>query len=505
MRWIVRIGRSADPTAVMFLGIDLGTSELKALLVDHDGKVVGSAARSLNVERPQPRWSEQDPQMWWQATIAAVGDLRRDFPAALTAVRAIGLSGQMHGATLLDRDDRVLRPAILWNDMRADAECAELTRLAPALQTITGNVAMPGFTAPKLLWVAHHEPSLFSRISMVLLPKDYLRLCLTGEKRSDVSDSSGTLWLDVAARRWSEELLTLTNLSATQMPALGEGNEPAGYLRREIADEWGIRHPVVVAGGGGDNAASAVGVGAISDGEGLISLGTSGVIFIARDRFLPNTQSGVHAFCHALPNRWHQMSVMLSAASCLRWVTRLCGAASEMELLREIAAAGPGVVQAAPIFLPYLSGERTPHNDPYAQGVFFGMTHDTDRASVGYAVLEGVAFGLAEGLAALMTSGTTPTSLSLVGGGSRSAYWAQLIANTLNVCVVTHSSGEGGAVTGAARLAMMAAGISERDACQRPQVLQEYRPQPAKVVVTNERLARFRSIYPRVRSIFRNA
>jgi xylulokinase len=441
--------------------------------------------------------------MWWQATMGAIGDLQRNHRAALAAVRAIGLSGQMHGATLLDRYDRVLRPAILWNDTRADAECDELTRLAPSLHVVTGNVAMPGFTAPKLLWVAKHEPALFSQISSVLLPKDYLRLCLTGERRSDMSDSSGTLWLDVAARRWSDELLTLTNLSVAQMPILCEGNAPAGYLRQDIANEWGMRHPVVVAGGGGDNAASAVGVGAISDGEGLISLGTSGVIFVVSDRFLPDRQSGLHAFCHALPNRWHQMSVMLSAGSCLRWVTRLCGA-NEAELLHEIAAAGPRVWEAAPIFLPYLSGERTPHNDPYAQGAFFGVTHETDRAAFGYAVLEGVAFGLADGLAALIAFGTARVSLSLVGGGSRSSYWAQLAANALDVPVVTHSSGEAGAVIGAVRLAMMATGMSESDVCQRPRVLKEYAPRPESVPVLKERLSRFRSIYPMTRSIYRN-
>lgn len=489
----------------MFLGIDLGTSELKALLMGEDGKVVGSASRSLDVARPRPRWSEQDPRRWWQATIEAVGDLQRTCRAALTAVRGIGLSGQMHGATLLDCSDRVLRPAILWNDMRADAECDELTRRAPSLQAITGNAAMPGFTAPKLLWVAKHEPELFSQISVVLLPKDYLRLCLTGERISDLSDSSGTLWLDVAARRWSDELLTLTNLTAAQMPTLCEGSAPAGYLRQDIANQWGIRHPVVVAGGAGDNAASAVGTGAISDGEGLISLGTSGVICVASDRFLANAQSGLHEFCHALPHRWHQMSVMLSAASCLRWVTRLCGANSEAQLLEEVAAAGPRVWQAAPIFLPYLSGERTPHNDPYAKGVFFGMTHETTRAALGYAVLEGVAFGLADGLAALMASGIAPTSLSLLGGGSRSDYWAELIASTLNVAVVTHSSGQVGAVIGAARLAMMAIGMSEREVCQRPPVLKEHKPQSESISRLQERLSCFRSIYPTIRSIYRNS
>ena len=489
----------------MFLGIDLGTSELKALLTDDDGKVVASAGRSLRVERPQSRWSEQDPRMWWQATLDAVGDLKQSHRAATQAVRAIGLSGQMHGATLLDRHDRVLRPAILWNDTRADAECDELTRLAPNLLATTGNVAMPGFTAPKLLWVANHEPLVFSQVSSVVLPKDYLRLCLTGDRKSDMSDASGTLWLDVGARRWSDELLTLCKLTTAHMPTLCEGNAAAGYLRQDVANAWGIRHPVVVAGGGGDNAASAVGVGAVSDGEGLISLGTSGVIFVVNDRFRPNTQSGLHAFCHALPGRWHQMSVMLSAASCLRWVTKLCGVASEAELLQEIAAAGSQISRAAPIFLPYLSGERTPHNDPYAQGVFFGMTHETDRAALGYAVLEGVAFGLADGLAALVASGTSPTSLSLVGGGSRSDYWAQLVANTLRVTAVTHPSSEVGASIGAARLAMMATGVSEQDACRRPQVLKEYLPQSASISTLAERLHRFRAIYPAVRSIYRRS
>lgn len=488
----------------MFLGIDLGTSELKVLLMGHDGKVVASAGRSLQVIRPQPRRSEQDPRMWWQATTDAIKDLQRSHRAALAAVRAIGLSGQMHGATLLDRCDRVLRPAILWNDMRADAECDELMRLAPKLQVTTGNIAMPGFTAPKVLWVANHEPQLFSQLASVLLPKDYLRLCLTGERRSDMSDASGTLWLDVAARRWSEEMLAATKLSAAQMPMLCEGNAPAGQLRQDLANDWGIKHPVVVAGGGGDNAASAVGVGAAADGEGLISLGTSGVIFVVNDSFRPDTRSGLHTFCHALPNRWHQMSVMLSAASCLRWVAAMCGAADEVQLLNEIAAAGARVWRAAPIFLPYLSGERTPHNDPYAQGVFFGLSHETNRATLGYAVLEGVTFGLADGLAALTASGTVPTSLSLVGGGSRSDYWAQLMANTLNISVVTHSSGEVGAVIGAARLAMMAAGASEKEVCRRPYVVKEYVPQPESISVLAERLQRFRSIYPALRSLYRD-
>ena len=488
----------------MFLGIDLGTSELKVLLIDDEGNVIGSAGRSLQITRPQPRWSEQDPAAWWQATLEAIGELQKNYRTALAAVRAIGLSGQMHGATLLDHKDRILRPAILWNDMRADAECSQLMELEPGSQIITGNLAMPGFTAPKLLWVARHEPELFSQISSVLLPKDYLRLCLTGEKKSDMADASGTLWLDVAARKWSDKMLAATNLTTAQMPSLCEGNASSGYLRQDIADLWGMQHPVIVAGGAGDNAASAVGVGATSVGSGFISLGTSGVIFVVNDRFCPDPQSGVHTFCHAVPNRWHQMSVMLSAASCLRWVTRLCGADSEAALLQEIAAAGPLVWQNAPVFLPYLSGERTPHNDPYAQGVFFGMTHETDRAALGYAVLEGVAFGLADGLAALNASGTTPTSLSLVGGGSRSDYWAQLIANILDISIVTHLSGEVGAVLGAARLAKMAIGESEIEVCQRPSIVRKYQPQPDLAAMLTERFCRFRSVYPMIKPVYKN-
>jgi xylulokinase len=489
----------------MFLGIDLGTSELKALLVGQDGSVIGSAQRPLRVSRPQPRWAEQDPAMWWQATQEAVESLQQSHRSALNAVRAIGLSGQMHGATLLDRNDRVLRPAILWNDTRSDAECLRLADLVPTSQAITGNLAMPGFTAPKLLWVANHEPEIFSKISSVLLPKDYLRLRLTGEKISDMADASGTLWLDVAARKWSDEMLAATNLTEAHMPTLVESNAPAGYLRQDLANQWGMQQPVVVAGGAGDNAASAVGIGAIAEGEGFISLGTSGVVFVCNDRFRPNVQSGVHAFCHALPNRWHQMSVMLSAASCLHWATTLCGAASESALLQETAAAGPQVWRKAPLFLPYLSGERTPHNDPYAQGIFFGMTHETDRAALGYAVMEGVAFGLADGLAALVASGTAPARLSLVGGGSRSDYWAQLIANTLYIPIITHSSGQVGAVMGAARFARMAAGENEGDVCLRPAPLREYQPQPESAGVLEERLHRFRSIYPLIKPMYRNS
>jgi xylulokinase len=478
-----------------FLGIDLGTSELKALLMDEAGRVLASQGAPLTVSRPQPRWSEQAPDDWWAATLAAVDRLKASHPAALSEVVGLGLSGQMHGATLLDEADRPLRPAILWNDTRSDRECLELVERAPELERITGNLAMPGFTAPKVLWVARNEPALRARVRTVLLPKDYLRLCLTGEKVSEMSDASGTLWLDVARRDWSDRLLEATGLTRASMPRLVEGSAASGRLRAELVGRWGIRAPVTVAGGGGDNAASAVGIGAVAPGAGFLSLGTSGVIFVVNDRFRPNPARAVHAFCHALPGRWHQMSVMLSAASCLRWVAHLVGFADEAEAVAAAGGLTPAARAEAPIFLPYLSGERTPHNDPAAQGVFTGLTHATDRAALVHAVLEGVAFGLADGLAALQAAGTQVERLSLVGGGARSAGWAQLLADVLEVELQTHQGGEAGAALGAARLGQLACGGDELAVCGRPPVLATYRPAPAAVGVYRERLGRFRGLY----------
>jgi len=297
----------------MYLGIDLGTSEVKVLLLAPDGRVVGTAGAPFQVSRPQPRWSEQDPASWWQGTRDALATLRTQHPEAFAQIRGIGLSGQMHGAVLLDAQDRVLRPAILWNDMRSVIECAELTERAPRLHQIAGNLAMPGFTAPKLMWVARHEPDIFKQLACVLLPKDYVRLQLTGEKAMDPSDAAGTLWLDVARRDWSDELLDACGLSRQKMPPLIEGSAPAGMLRPELLREWGLSSPVVVATGGGDNAASAVGIGATEPGDGFLSLGTSGVLCVISDRYQPNPASAVHSFCHAVPDRWNQMSVVLSA------------------------------------------------------------------------------------------------------------------------------------------------------------------------------------------------
>lgn len=345
----------------MYLGIDLGTSEVKLLLMEESGEVAATAGAALTVSRPHPQWSEQDPAQWWSATITAMQQLRASHGEALGRVRAIGLSGQMHGAVLLDAQDRVLRPAILWNDGRSHQECDALTAREPRLPAITGNLAMPGFTAPKLAWVARHEPEIFRQTATVLLPKDYLRLMLTGEKVSEMSDAAGTLWLDVARRDWSDAMLEATGLRRSHMPRLVEGSAPSGTLRRALADEWGMAPEVIVAGGGGDNAASAVGIGATRPGDGFVSLGTSGVLFVVTDRLRANTGSAVHAFCHALPGRWHQMSVMLSAASCLSWITRATGAQNEAALLPEAQALSSTERLRAPCSCPTCpaNGPRT--------------------------------------------------------------------------------------------------------------------------------------------------
>lgn len=486
----------------MYIGIDLGTSEVKLLLLSDTHQLIATVGEKLSISRPHAHWSEQDPAEWWSATNTAMARLRAAAPAEFAKVRAIGLSGQMHGATLLDKDDKVLRPAILWNDTRSALECEELTARFPALPQVSGNLAMPGFTAPKLVWVAKHEPEIFKQVAAVLLPKDYLRLLMTGEKISEMSDAAGTLWLDVARRDWSDDLLAATGLTRTQMPRLVEGSAISSRLVPEVAKQWKLPTEVIVAGGGGDNAASAVGIGAVNTGDGFISLGTSGVLFVVTDKFRPNPASAVHAFCHAVPGRWHQMSVMLSAASCLSWVTKLVGAANEGELLGRVAKLTDAQRAAAPLFLPYLSGERTPHNNAHAKGVFFGLSHDTDAAALAYAVIEGVAFGTMDGLAALQSAGTTVGRLSLVGGGSRSPEWAQLLASILNTEIVTLEGSEMGGALGAARLAWLADGGSEAQVCTAPAIRASYQPQAAQRALLLPRYQRFAALYPCIKAQF---
>jgi len=483
----------------MYLGLDLGTSELKALLLADDHRIVAMAGAPLTVQRPHPLWSEQSPAQWWSALEQVMAALRTSHPNEVVAVRAIGLSGQMHGAVLLDAQDEVLRPAILWNDGRSAAQCVVLTAAVPRLGEITGNLAMPGFTAPKLLWVREHEPALFAKVQRVLLPKDWLRLMLSGEAMSEMSDASGTLWLDVGQRDWSDDMLAATGLTRAQMPRLVEGTDVSALLKPELATRWGMGHDIKIAGGAGDNAASAVGMGLVAPGEGFVSLGTSGVIFVTGAAFAPNPTQAVHAFCHALPGRWHQMAVMLSAASAVSWAVRAFGFTDETALLAG-AAQLPAVQRAAaPLFLPYLSGERSPHNDAQAKGVLFGLAATHGPADIAYAVVEGVSFGLREGLDTL----ERPVGdLALVGGGARSLWWAQLLADILEVPLALGEGGEAGGALGAARLAWLADGGTVAAVCQRPALRQRFVPVAAEAASHRARHARFQALYPVLKPLF---
>ena len=489
----------------MFIGIDLGTSSVKAVLLDRAGHVKASASQPLEVSRPQPLWSEQSPASWWDACTAAVTELLQLAKAlgiALQTIEAIGLTGQMHGATLLDATGEVLRHAILWNDGRAFAECAELERRVPQSRQITGNLMMPGFTAPKLLWLARHEPSVFARVATVLLPKDYLRYKLTGDFATDLSDAAGTLWLDVAARDWSDELLAATGLHRGHMPLLFEGNQITGYLSAALAVRWGLRAIPVVA-GASDNAADAIGVGIVSPGQAMLSLGTSGVYFAASDGCRANPEGAVHSFCHALPDTWHLMSVMLSAAACLDFTAQLAGFADVPALLS--AAQRQDINHVTPLFLPYLSGERTPHNNPDAQGVFFGLTAATRAADLANAALEGVGLGLADGVDALEATGVIPAEITVIGGGSRSAYWVQMLSDILDRPLVCREGGDVGPALGAARLAYL--GVEPHatlaDVCPVPPLSARYSPDQRRAEwFAQHRRPRFKQLYAALTPLF---
>ena len=480
-----------------YLGIDIGTSGVKALLIDENGKVLADAtAPSREPVRPQPGWSEQDPADWWSAVLAAVDKLLQSHPRELAGVKGIGLSGHMHGATLLGRNDEVLRPCILWNDGRSFAECAEMEAAEPRLRAIAGNIAMPGFTAPKIAWVRKHEPGIYAKIAKVLLPKDYVRLLLTGEHVSEMSDAAGTLWLDVAKRDWSDILLAVTGLDRSNMPRLVEGSAPSADLKPELAARWGMTGRIIVAGGGGDNAASACGIGAIRPGEGFVSIGTSGVLFVSNDRFRPNTAGAVHAFCHAIPDTWHQMGVILSATDSLNWLSNVTGQKqAELSQKAEATFKGPG----EEIFLPYLSGERTPHNNAKARGSFVGLSHLSDPARLAQAVMEGVAFAFRDCQRVLTDAGTRIDTLLAVGGGSRSPLWLKLIATNLGMDIALPEDGDFGGALGAARLGLCAAtGRAPAEIMAMPGIKTVIKPDAALVDAYTQQYARYRALYPAI-------
>lgn len=483
----------------MFIGIDLGTSGVKVIVLDRKGEILATVTKPLSISRPNPLWSEQNPQEWWEATCTAMDELAQNVDLSL--VESLGLSGQMHGAVTLDKNGDVIRPAILWNDGRCFEECKLLERMVPDSRVITGNIMMPGFTAPKVKWLEKNEPENYSLIDKVLLPKDYLRYRLSGDFASDMSDSAGTMWLDVEGRQWSEELLEATGLSQTNMPSLYEGNQVTGHLYQHLAERWGMKQVPIVA-GAGDNAAGAIGVGVTKPGEAMLSLGTSGVYFAVSDGVVANTESALHSFCHALPKTWHGMSVILSAASCLDWVAKLTGKKDVADLLDDVEK--NSTPQSEVIFLPYLSGERTPHNDPNAKGIFWGMTHETTSADLGLAVLQGVGFAFADGFEAMHKTGLLPEEVCLIGGGARSRYWRQMLADITGMKLVFRSGGDVGPALGAARLARLAIdnNLSLDEICHKPDVVEFHVPNPETYTMYQQRYSKFKTIYQQLKPTF---
>jgi len=488
------------------LGIDVSTTATKAVLVDPSGVVVGIGSAEYAYEVPQPLWSEQDPELWWTGAVAAIRSVLASTGVAGTDIAAIGLTGQMHGAVLLDAADAVLRPAILWNDQRTAAECDAIRAAVgrERLIAITGNDALTGFTAPKLVWVRDHEPDVWRRVAHLLLPKDFVRLRLTGEHALDKADGAGTILFDLAARDWSPVVLGALGIDPAWMPPTFEGPMPTGGVTTSAAAATGLRPGTPVVAGGGDQAANAVGTGVVSPGTVALSLGTSGVIFAATDRPIFEPAGRVHAFCHAVPDRWHLMSVMLSAAGSLRWFREALAPdlsfADLVEAAGEVPAGSDGL-----LFLPYLTGERSPHPDPLARGAFVGLTVRHDRRHLTRAVLEGVAFGLRDGLDLMTAAGMpAPGEIRVSGGGTSSALWRQILADVLDAEIATVNTTEGAAF-GAALLGAVGAGwFSTVDtACAALVSATRVAVPGADAGAYAERHAAYRELYPALSPTFR--
>ena len=493
-----------------FLGIDVSTTATKAVLVDEKGRVAATAVNGYELSIPRPLWAEQDPALWWTAAQKSIREALAKVDAAPSEVVAVGLTGQMHGLVLLDDGGKVLRPAVLWNDQRSAAQCDAMRQSLglAELVRITGNDAFPGFTAPKLLWVREHEPDVYARVRQVLLPKDYLRYRLTGDYATDRAGAGGTLMLDVQTRDWSKEMLDAFDIPADWLPPTHEGTETTGVISAQGAELTGLAAGTPVVGGGGDQAAGAVGVGAVTPGVVSMVLGTSGVVFASSDEPLVEERGSLHAFPHAVPGRWHVMGVMLSAAGSLQWYRdALCSnpdgpGAAFATLDDEASKVPPGAEDL--LFLPYLSGERTPHADPEARGAFVGLTLAHRRGHLTRAVLEGVAFGLADNLALMRSVGIAGVEqIRIAGGGAKSALWRSILSDVLGVELVTVEATEGAAF-GAALLAGVGAGCwpDVESACAASVELGAVsRPDPERHALYAPLYERFRRAYPALRSL----
>ncbi|MEW5959388.1 MAG: xylulokinase [Chloroflexota bacterium] len=488
-----------------FLGIDSSTTGVKALLIDEQGQVAGAVTTALTLSTPYPLWSEQNPEDWWAGAVASIRRLLSDAGVSGEAIAAIGLTGQMHGLTLLDEAGQVLRPAILWNDQRTGAECDDIrARLGKArLIQITGNDALTGFTAPKILWVQKHEPEIFAKARQILLPKDFIRFKLTGTYATDRAGGAGTLLFDLAKRDWSSEVVAALDIPPAWLPRSHEGPEVTGHVSAATAAATGLKAGTPVVGGGGDQAAQAVGVGAVEPGIIALTLGTSGVVFASTDEPFVEPEGRLHAFCHAVPGRWHLMGVMLSAAGSLRWYRDTLAAGVDFDtLLAPAAGVAPG--SEGLLFLPYLTGERTPHPDPLARGAFVGLTVRHGRPHFSRAVLEGVAFGLRDSFELMKSAGLAEIrQVRVSGGGARSGLWRQILADVLNVELVTINTTEGAAY-GAALLAGVGAGVwPDVDAACRQSVTVtgSTAPQPDAVARYEPLYEQYRQLYPALKTI----
>jgi xylulokinase len=487
------------------LGIDASTTSVKALLMDETGDVVGVGNTELPLSTPKPLWSEQDPADWWRGAISSIKQVQEKTGVGGEQIAAIGLTGQMHGLTLLDAAGAVLRPAILWNDQRTGAQCDEIRRrLGKArLIEITGNDALTGFTAPKILWVRENEPELFKRAAHILLPKDYVRLKLTGVYATDRAGAAGTLLMDIKTRDWSPEVLDALEIPAEWLPATHEGPEVTGQVSAQAAQATGLKAGTPVVGGGGDQAAQAVGVGAVQPGIVALTLGTSGVVFASTDQPFVEPEGRLHAFCHAAPGRWHLMGVMLSAAGSLRWYRDTLAPDVDFDTLLAPAAEIPPVSEGL-LFLPYLTGERTPHPDPLARGAFVGLTVRHNRHHLTRAVLEGVAFGLRDSFELMKAAGLAEiTQVRASGGGARSPLWQQILADVLGIELVTVNTTEGAAY-GAALLAGVGAGVwSDVDTACQATVRQTgaTSPRPETVTRYDGAYVLYRRLYPALKDV----
>jgi xylulokinase len=485
----------------MFLGIDIGTSGVKAVVVDADQRILATASVPLSISRPKELWSEQNPDDWWAAVEQAVAALRREAGTAWSGIQAIGLSGQMHGVVLLDEARLPLRPAILHNDGRAFAEAEELNRRLPGLGAIAGVPAMPGFAAPKLIWLGKYEPDVMGRACHMLLPKDYVRFMMTGSFATDMCDASGSLLLDAAGRQWSPEIAAACGIALSLLPPALEGSAVSGQLKGAVATSWGLSPGTIVAAGAGDAAAGAIASGAINEGDAFISLGTATQYFVARENFRPAPEHLIHSFCHGLPDRWFQMAALLNGAGALAWAAGLLGKGDIGQLLAETEQAftGPSPV----LFLPYLSGERTPHNNPHAKGVLFGLSPSSGAEQVTQAVLEGVALSLADAQGYLARTGALPDRIAVNGGGSRSRFWMRILASALKKTVLLQAESGSGPAFGAARLARLAAtGEDPARLCLKPGIADEIAPDPGLAAAYAEKLERFQALYRAVSPLF---